>query len=137
MRIARQLQRVLAKEIRLRELNVVDVLVQWNEEGERGPDYDPNVESTWPTSESRSETFPALVHFVQPLTSGIRQFAELQAGDVILDFLQDVPLPKRGRFVVDGKTYVQKDIGDELSEYWDVIIGGQRMMRTVVVTLAR
>jgi hypothetical protein len=80
---------------------------------------------------------PAFVHFVEPVKSGYRSFTEIETGDVILDFLDDVNLPRTGaKFIVDGETYVQKEVGNQLSLYWDLIIEGQRHFRTVVGTKA-
>lgn len=104
------------------------------EESPGSGEYDPNVESSYPEYAPESGEFNALVHFVQPETSAIRQFAEIRSGDVILDFSADVVLPSAARFVIDGRDYVQKSVGKELAQYWDVVVGGERMMRTLVLT---
>ncbi len=117
------------------QMNTADVAVNWQA---ANAEYDPLLESSVPAATVHTVTYRnVLVHFVQPITSGVRQFVELKVGDVILDFLHDVDLPDRASFLVDGKTYVQKEVGEELAKYWDVIIGNRRMFRTVVLTLAR
>lgn len=99
----------------------------------------PNVEASISATDEMVETHTGLVHFVQPVKSGVRLFAEIETGDVIVDFPQDVPLSdKRGiYFEIDGTAYVQKDVGDALAEYWDLVLGGRRMMRTLVLTRKR
>ncbi len=100
-------------------------------------EFDPNVEASFPSTTPQSGSWKGLVHYVQPTKSGFRTFAEVQTGDVIVDFLHDVELPLGSRVLIDGQYYVQKDAGSELAEYWDLIIGGQRMLRTLLLTKQR
>ncbi len=100
-------------------------------------EFDVNIESTYPATTLQSGTFPAMVHFIQPSKSGIRMFAEVQVGDVILDLKHDYQLPKTAIFDIAGNKYVQKDAGSVLSEYWDVVIGNERLWRTLLLTLQR
>lgn len=98
---------------------------------------DPALESTVPSTTTATSTAPAFVHFVESARSGYRQFTEIETGDVIIDFLDDVTLPKTGtKFVIDGETYVQKEVGNQLTQYWDVIVQGRRHFRTVVASKA-
>jgi hypothetical protein len=97
--------------------------------------FDPLLESSYPETHTVSGTYPAFVHFVEPIKTGIRQFTEIQPGDVIFDFSATAPLSGVGlRFVLNDVTYVQKEVGNELAEYWDLLIEGQRHFRTVVAT---
>ena len=81
-------------------------------------------------------TLPAFVHQVQPTgASAIRQFNEIEVGDLILDFAADAPLDgKRGLvFWVSGKAYVAKEVGSRLAASWDVTVGGKQLLRSVLV----
>ena len=102
-------------------------------------EFDPNLEETYSEPVPQSGTWPAFVHFVKPVENVERKFLEVEAGDVFLDFLYDVPLDgKRGViFQVDGEEYVQKKIGRDLTECYDVLVGGERMVRTVLATRKR
>ena len=90
----------------------------------------------------------------QPARSVVRQFAEIQAGDLLLDLAPDpgvevLPNPvlsgtvrlddlaKKGvRFERGGQFYVQKEVGEELARAWTVIVGNQEMMGTVLLRRA-
>ena len=81
-------------------------------------------------------TLPALVHQVQPTgASAVRQFNEVEVGDLILDFAADAPLDgKRGLvFRVNGKAYVAKEVGAKLAASWDVTVAGRQLFRSVLV----
>ena len=86
-----------------------------------------------------TETQPAFVHFV-PVAghSSVRQFAEIEVGDVILDFAPDVDFRGRDnlRFQVQGQWYVPKETGRKLAETWDVAVQGQNLFRTILVRKA-
>lgn len=117
--------------------NVADVTIVWNTT-DLGA-VDPNLEGALPTAALQSGTWPALVHYVQPITSGLRQFAEIQVGDVILDFAFDADFPENApgatvRIENNPAVYVQKAVGKDLLDAWDVTLGGQRAMKTLVVT---
>lgn len=99
--------------------------------------FDPNLESSYPATTLQSGTFPALIHFVQPSKSGFRAFAEIEVGDVILDFKADYQLPATAMFDVAGNRYVQKDAGSVLSQYWDIVIERVPMWRTLILTLQK
>jgi len=78
---------------------------------------------------------PAFVHYVAPAVSSVRQFNEVQVGDVILDFASDVDLAGKEnvRFNVKGKLYVARKLSNELGAAWDVMVGGVQLFRTVLV----
>jgi hypothetical protein len=94
-------------------------------------------------------------------TTQLRRYAEIQAGDVIFDTdpaalvtylpgqtLDGVTLlsgtvsldtmkAKGARFVrPDGAVYTQRDIGDELADAWGVMVGGQLLLRTLLLRKA-
>ena len=94
----------------------------------------------------QTKTLPAFVHQVQNAgSSSVRQFNEVEVGDLILDFLGDAALPEVGSqrsevrdlvFVVNGKAYVAKQIGEKLAQTWDVTVQGKQLFRTVLVRVA-
>ena len=86
----------------------------------------------------QTKTLPAFVHQVQDAgSSSVRQFNEVEVGDLILDFNGDAPIPIAPPggvvFVVNGKPYVAKEIGEKLAQSWDVTVGNQRLFRSVLV----
>lgn len=119
-------------------LNTAQVTVSYEQPVTGSAPVDPALESTTPaTTTVTAPPQPAFVHFVEPVKSITRQFTEIETGDVIIDFIHDVVLPRTGaKFVIDGETYVQKEVGNQLAQYWDLIIQGQRHFRTVVATKA-
>lgn len=137
MNLASQIRRDFNRLLRGKNANSADVAVIWN-----AADFsaaDPNLESSAPTPVLQSGTWPAMVHFVQPTTSALRQFSEVAVGDAILDFAFDAAIPdglKGARFIITGnpKRWVQKPIGKDLAEAWDTIVGGQRIFKTFLVT---
>ena len=131
-----------------RELNQngTEILLQWNTLlGGTLPDP---VDGTVPAAAlvPQTKTLPAFVHQVQDAgTSRVRQFNEVEVGDLILDFPGDAALSEVGGqrsevrdlvFVVNGKPYVAKQIGEKLAQTWDVTVQGKRMFRTVLVRVA-
>lgn len=128
-RMKRDAARLLARGL----LNAVQVTVSYEKPVDGSAAIDPALEGTVPATTTVTRCHPAFVHFVEPTKSGYRQFTEIENGDVILDFLDDVCLPRTGtKFIVDGETYVQKEVGNQLSQFWDLMIEGRRHFRTVV-----
>ncbi len=82
-----------------------------------------------------SQTIRAFVHFVAPITSGIRQFAEVEAGDVIVDFPPGINLDgkKQLTFEIGGIVFVQKEAGEKLAAYWDTMFSGDKLCRTLLL----
>jgi hypothetical protein len=84
--------------------------------------------------------------------SSLRQYLEIQEGDVILDVDPDGLItllpPSAGstnldaiadkgvRFEWDGKLYVQARVGEKLSQKWSVMVANQRLHRTLLLRLA-
>jgi hypothetical protein len=71
-------------------------------------------------------------------TSRVRQFNEVEVGDLILDFPGDASIDglRDLVFVVNGKSYVVKQIGEKLAQFWDVTVQGRQFFRTVLVRVA-
>ena len=80
-------------------------------------------------------TINGLVHTVQPGTSKVRIFNEVEIGDLMVDFPADAPLEGKDNlvFTVKGQAYVQKEISEKLAQSWDVTMGDQRLFRTVLL----
>ena len=135
-----------------RELNQngTEILLQWNTlSGGTLPDP---VDGTVPAAAlvPQTKTLPAFVHQVQDAgTSRVRQFNEVEVGDLILDFPGDAAIDPPSLaagsgaasardlvFVVNGKPYVAKQIGEKLAQTWDVTVQGKQLFRTVLVRVA-
>lgn len=103
-----------------------------------GGTWDP-VSGVWVggTSTVRRETVRALVHFSEGRTME-RRWAELEVGDVVVDFAPEAPLDgKPGlRFAIQGREYVSKEVPDKLAAMWDATVMGVKLTRTVVLQLA-
>ena len=135
-----------------RELNQngTEILLQWNVLAE-GQYPDP-VDGTVPAAAlvAQSKTLLAFVHQVQDAgTSRVRQFNEVEVGDLLLDFAGDAAIDPPSLaassgaasaqdlvFVVSGKAYVAKQIGEKLAQTWDVTVQGKQLFRTVLVRVA-
>jgi hypothetical protein len=88
----------------------------------------------------------------EPARSSLRQYLEIQEGDVILDVDPDGSItllpPSTGttnldaiaakgvRFEWGGKLYVQARIGERLAQKWSVMVADQRLHRTLLLRLA-
>ncbi len=124
--------------------NGTPILLQWNAVIQ-GATPDP-VDGSLPAAAlvPQSKTLPAFVHQVQDAgRSSVRQFNEVEVGDLILDFPGDAAIdaPSGGAlrdlvFVVSGKPYVAKQIGEKLAQTWDVTVQGKQLFRTVLVRVA-
>jgi hypothetical protein len=122
--------------------NGTEILLQWNmvPAGAVPDPVDGSVAGLVP----RSKTLPAFVHQVQDAgSSSVRLFNEVEVGDLILDFPGDAAIdaPSGGAlrdlvFVVNGKAYVAKQIGEKLAQTWDVTVQGKQLFRTVLVRVA-
>ena len=122
--------------------NGTPILLQWNAvpTGAVPDPVDGSVAGLVP----QSKTLSAFVHQVQDAgRSSVRQFNEVEVGDLILDFPGDAAIdaPSGGAlrdlvFVVNGKPYVAKQIGEKLAQTWDVTVQGKQLFRTVLVRVA-
>ena len=69
----------------------------------------------------------------------MRQFNEVEVGDLIPDFPGDAPSGGALRdlvFVVNFNPHVAKRIGEKLAQTWDVKVQGKQVFRTVLVRVA-
>ena len=130
--------------------NGTPILLQWNAVIQ-GATPDP-VDGSLPAAAqvAQAKTLPAFVHQVQDAgRSSVRQFNEVEVGDLILDFPGDAAIDPPSLaassgaasardlvFVVNGKPYVAKQIGEKLAQTWDVTVQGKQMFRTVLVRVA-
>jgi len=122
------------------------IVLQWNAVA-AGVTPDP-VDGTVPASAltPQTATHHAFVHQIAMAgRSRVKQFNEVEEGDLILDFAPDVALPEVGGqrsevrdlvFVVNGKPYVAKEISEKLAQSWDVTVQGRQLMRSVLVRVA-
>jgi len=92
--------------------------------------------------------------FVQeePARSVVRQFGEIQTGDLIVDVLPDAEVSlfegqtqsgtvaltalDEPRFALHGRQYSQAKVGGELDALWDATLGGEKMERTLLLRRA-
>ena len=119
-----------------RELNEngTDVVLQWNElpPGATPDPVDGSVSGLVP----QTMTLPAFIHLVQATgASSVRQFNEVEVGNIILDFAGDAAIDGLLDlvFLINGKAYVAKEIGGKLAQSWDATVGNQRLFRSVLV----
>lgn len=98
------------------------------------------------TRTAKSGTLRALA-FQEPPSTVVRNYAEVEAGDLILDTdaAGTVTLPDATTttldaiaalgpvFVYGGRSYSQKKVGAGLSAAWDVASNGQKLFRTLLL----
>lgn len=81
--------------------------------------------------------FRTLFHQVDQRLSGFQRFAEVQTGDVILDYLADLGLdaPEKldMRIEVAGRFYVQKSASAALKQAWDAFFEYGGAMKTLLL----
>jgi hypothetical protein len=123
-----------------------DVLVSWVG-WPSGTPIDPVTQSKLGSPVAMSMTVKAFLHFPQPPgNTAIRQFNEVEAGDCIADFHQDVELDGLDKleFVfldrdgdpIDNQKWVTKPTGEKLAQSWNAVIEGQRLLRPVLLRKA-
>ncbi len=137
--IGRKISRIHQKIQRSGALNSEAVILHWRVSSLAPAGYLPDVESsaggmTW---QDQSESVTALVHYVNIHTTGYTRHAQVETGNIILDFLGNAAIDGKQdlRFEVGGKLYVQKDGGNELASSWDVRCNGVPVTRTVLASL--
>jgi len=132
---------MLAEIARELHQNGSPIVLQWNAVA-AGATPDP-VDGTVPANAltPQTATHHAFVHQIAMAgRSQVKQFNEIEEGDLILDFAPDVAIdaPSGGAlrdlvFVVNGKPYVAKEISEKLAQSWDVKVQGRQLMRSVLV----
>ncbi len=80
-------------------------------------------------------TIKAFVHTPDFAKPQVRQFNEIEAGDLILDVAPDADVDGKDAlvFTVAGIEYVQKPISQRLARSWDVIFQGEKLMRGLLL----
>ena len=117
------------------ELNTGPVVLDWISY----PDtpFDENIEGDRPTGTPATKTVHAFIQFVnQDMVR--EEFAEFHAGTAICTFEADVAIDalKSLTFTLpDGNIYVPDKTGTDVTKFWDLVIGGVRMSRTVALKL--
>ena len=122
-----EIQRELAE-------NGTEIVLQWNAVPP-GVTPDP-VDGSVSGLIQQTMTLPAFVHQVQATgASSVRQFNEVETGNIILDFAEDIAIDGLSDlvFLINGKAYVAKEIGERLAQSWDMTVGSQRLFRSVLV----
>jgi hypothetical protein len=123
-----------------------DVLVSWMTWPVNSA-VDPVTQSRTGKPTAMSMTVKAFLHFPQPSAdSAVRQFNEIELGDCIADFHQDVQLDGLDKleFVflkpdgtpIDNQKWVTKPTGEKLAQSWNVVLQGQRLYRPVLLRKA-
>jgi hypothetical protein len=110
------------------------VTLRWREfQGE--VTVDPVTGAKLGESVERTETVKAHLHFVGA-ASAVRQHAEVEIGDCIADFAADVELEgKEGLvFEIGGEKWAPKRVSEVLARSWDVVVAGQKLHRTVLLS---
>jgi hypothetical protein len=139
--------------------NGTDIVLQWNAVAPNATPDPVDGSIAVANLTPQTLTLPAFVHQHQATgSSSVRQFNEVEVGDLILDFAGDVELPldpvrssecgvrnedgltaaqlngaRDLVFVINGKEYVAKEIGEKLAQSWDVTVQGQQLFRSVLV----
>lgn len=118
-------------------MNVVTAILRWRVVV-RPEGYDAADESSAEggmVTHGRRE-FGAFMHRVDHRLSGFQRFLEVQTGDIILDYRDDLALAHKEdvRVDVNGRMYVQKTASTALLEAWDVEIGSAGTLRTLLLT---
>jgi hypothetical protein len=143
--LEKRLSRHLGKLIEQRLLNASSIILHYVDKPAPDENFDPNVESTYPTLPEKTKTVGGLVHFVTARTMQ-RQFAEIQAGDAIVTFEGtiydeddnpvDLKQMQKLRFELNGDIYVQAAVGKDLKGYWSTVIGGNPLSQTFLLRLS-
>lgn len=107
--------------------------VQWSQDAVVDPTTGARLDSPVPGS----ATFTGFVHFVTA-TTGIRQFREVEVGDVIVDLPPEVSVDglDQVRFEIGGEVFVPRDVGEKLQRHWDTMEQGQKLCRTLLLRKA-
>jgi hypothetical protein len=117
----------------------VPMVLHWREVV-RPEGYNPNDESSTAGTvvTPRSRAFRALFHQVETRLSGFQRFLEVQTGDVMIDYLEDLELAGKEdlRVEVRGVYYTQKTASSALLESWDCQMESGGMFKTLLLTPA-
>jgi len=89
------------------------------------------------TTAARSLVVNGFAHFVGINTSNVRVFENVEQGDCILDLPAATPLDGLTglTFTINGRVYIQKNIGEKLAQAWDANVQGAPLTRTLLLRL--
>ena len=95
-----------------------DILLKWNE-WPSGMTRDRVTEKPSVPAEAKSEYLKAFLYYISA-SSVVRQFAEIEVGDCIVDFSATVDLTNRNDLVVviNGEEWVTKPVSGKLKQAW-------------------
>jgi len=91
------------------------------------------------TPTSHSQIVKGFIHFPEiAATSGSVQFAEIEAGDCIVDLHPDTVIEglESLTFEINGEKWVQKKTGGKLAKTWDTVYENTRFCRTLLLRKA-
>ena len=129
------LDRAIRGTIERAELNTGPVTLDWI--SYPAGVFDKNIEGDRPTGTPATKIVHAFIQFVnQDMVR--EEFAEFHAGLAILTFEADVEIDGLASLTFtlpDGNIYVTDKTGTDVTKYWDLVIGGLRMSRTVALKL--
>lgn len=112
-----------------------EILLQWQDL--TNATLDPQTQSLIGTPTPRSLVVNGLVHYVQAVSqSQVRQFAEIEIGDCLVDLPPEVAVDGLHglTFTIAGVVWRPKRLGDKLAKSWDMVMRGQRLVRTVLLS---
>ena len=120
-----------------------DVQISWKERP-ANPTIDPVTRSKTGTPVIKTQLARGFIHFPEPrANSQVVQFQEIELGDCIVDFGQDVELDgKEGLMFlfldhagnpVDGQVWVPKPTSERLARTWGMIVAGVKIWRPVLL----
>jgi hypothetical protein len=148
---SKRIGRLLGKVVEKGWLNAAPVVIHYVDKVAPAPDFDANVESTYPATVEKTVRVSGLVHIVSARTVQ-RQFAEVQAGDAMVTFekdLRDLDNPNNDTNIVDldamdkvrfelpgGGIYVQAVVGKDLAKLWEIVAGGAPLAKTILLKLS-
>lgn len=90
------------------------------------------------TATAKTETVKGYVHFPDISARSVTVFAEIEAGDCIVDLPPDVTIEGREQltFTINGEKWTQKKIGTQLARAWDTVFENARFCRTLLLRKA-
>lgn len=131
-RLGQRIERTLDEILERGLLNSGDVVLRWNDAPAAS---DPNDESLMGTPTPREQTVTALIYYVsaKSVPNGFMVFDKV---DAILTFDSRTDLSKMNGLTYelpDGLIYVPANTGGKAVEFWETVVQGKRLARTVAV----
>ena len=110
--------------------------MHWREESAHPADYDPNDEDTHTQAVTNQQReIDAFVHYVNYSSTGQVRYAGIESGNVIIDIDSEIVVEELRdvRFEIKGKMYVQRRLGKEIAECFDVLAGDVIVGKTLLL----